>query len=61
MTAIRALAYLRAAAGVILSGLRGRPCACEFCRGHRQFIRDSAAAYRAEVRGLIADHEGATL
>jgi len=55
---IRALAYLYAAGGLLWSAVRGRPCACEFCRAHRQFIRDSANLYRAEVRGLIAGHEG---
>lgn len=60
MTILRALAYLRVAAGVAWSTLRGRPCACGFCRGHRHFVRESANLYRAEVRGLIASHEQVT-
>lgn len=52
MTALRALAYLWYAAGVAWSLLRGRPCACDMCRGHRRFIRASATAYRTEVRAL---------
>lgn len=58
MTVFRVVAYLRTAAGLAWSALRGRPCACEFCRAHRQFIRDTATAYRTEVRALAAHHEG---
>lgn len=54
MTAIGAIGYLRAVIGVAWRALAGRPCACGCCRGHRAFIRESAGAYRAEVRGLIA-------
>lgn len=52
MTALRAIGYLCAAAGVAWRALTGRPCACESCRAHRVFIRESATAYRAEVRAL---------
>jgi hypothetical protein len=52
VTIYRALAYLRNAAGVAWRTLKGRPCACDTCRGHRAFIRESATAYRAEVRSL---------
>jgi len=58
MTAFRVITYLRAAIAVAWRALVGRPCACEFCRDHRAFIRESAAAYRGEVRGLVAGHEG---
>jgi hypothetical protein len=54
MTALRALAYLRTAAAVAWRAITGRPCACEFCRAHRTFIRGSVNLYRAEVRGLMA-------
>lgn len=59
MTAVRALIYLRYAFAVAWSALRGRPCACEFCRAHRAFIAESEPAYRAEVRSLLAGHQGA--
>lgn len=52
------ISYLRAVitgyATMIMRVLLGRPCPCEFCRAHRLFIRESAGAYRAEVRGLAA-------
>jgi hypothetical protein len=56
------ISYLRALvagyASIAVRLLRGRPCPCEFCRDHRAFIRESAAAYRAEVRGLAAAPAG---
>lgn len=57
VTVLRAITYLRTAAAVAWRAITGRPCACEFCRAHRQFVRDSANLYRAEVRGLVAGHE----
>lgn len=59
MAAFPLLGYLSAAAGVSWRAVTGRPCVCGFCRAHRQFIRDSATAYRAEVRALVAGHEHA--
>jgi hypothetical protein len=55
------LAYLLAAAGVAWRALRGRPCACASCRGHRAFIRESATAYRAEVRSLTGEQPAVRL
>lgn len=56
MTILAALRYLRiVAAGLgaaIWRVLAGKLCPCEFCVPHRAFIRGSATAYRAEVRGL---------
>ena len=54
MTAVRIAGYLLAALGVAWRAVIGRPCACDWCRLHRTFIRESATAYRAEVRGLVA-------
>lgn len=60
MTAVRVATYLRAALSVAWRAIIGRPCACDWCRLHRTFIRESATAYRAEVRALTAaSHEGA--
>jgi hypothetical protein len=56
MATLALLRYLRVivagAAAIVMRVITDRPCPCEFCRAHRQFVRDSAAAYRAEVRGL---------
>jgi hypothetical protein len=62
VTAAAIAGYLRAlalgTAAHLLRVARGRPCPCDICAGHRAFIRESATAYRAEVRALMASHEG---
>lgn len=57
MTAVRIAAYLRAAAAVAWRAIIGRPCACEFCRAHQDFIRESDDAYQAEVHALVVHRE----
>lgn len=58
MTAAALIGYARilvaGLASTLWRCLLNRPCPCEFCRAHRQFVRDSASSYRAEVRGLTA-------
>lgn len=52
MTALAAIAYVRAVVAGVLSRAwrvaRGRHCLCEFCRGHRAFTRAGGGAVRRD-------------
>lgn len=53
MNMLTGLRYLRTITAGLCAQIRrlarGRHCPCDMCHHQRQFIRESAAAYRAEV------------